>query len=224
MALTRHTDAVTPVRASGPVSTWFNRHTSNAVASLGRLTRQPFASLMIVLVIAVTLALPAAFSLVVKNVAAISGGWDNALDFSVFLDAGIDQSEAEGLARLIGQRADVETVALVPADEALAQFKVQSGFGDALEQLSENPLPHTLIVRPAASNTSASMTLLREELDNLPETDVVQIDTEWVQRFHAILEIVRQAILIGSALLALAIVVVIGNTIRLEIQNRRDEI
>jgi cell division transport system permease protein len=68
------------------------------------------------------------------------------------------------------------------------------------------------------------MILLREELANLPETDLVQVDTDWVQRFHAILDIVRQAILIGAVLLAAAIVVIIGNTIRLDIQNRRDEI
>ena len=224
MALTRHTDAVAPVRASGPVSIWLSRHGSNARGSLGRLLRQPVASLLIVLVIAVTLALPAALSLVVKNVAAISGGWDNALDFSVYLAKGIDADAAENLARLIEQRADVESVDLIRAEDALAEFKTQSGFGDALDQLAENPLPHTLVVRPSASNTSQSMTLLREELDNLPETELVQIDTEWVQRFHAILDIVREAILIGSALLAVAIVVVIGNTIRLEIENRRDEI
>lgn len=224
MALTRHTDAVAPVRASGPVSIWLGRHSSNARGSLGRLLRQPVASLLIVLVIAVTLALPAALSLVVKNVAAISGGWDNALDFSVYLAKGIDADAAENLARLIEQRADVESVNLIRAEDALAEFKTQSGFGEALDQLSENPLPHTLVVRPSASNTSQSMTLLREELDNLPETELVQIDTEWVQRFHAILDIVSEAILIGSALLAVAIVVVIGNTIRLEIENRRDEI
>jgi cell division transport system permease protein len=179
---------------------------------------------MIVLVIAVTLALPAALNLVVKNFVAISGGWDDALDFSVFLDRDLSVSEAEGIARLVEQRADVSNVELVTADEALADFKVQSGFGDALDQLSENPLPHTLVVRPSPANTAQSMSLLREELSSLPETDLVQVDTEWVQRFHAILDIVQRATLIGAGLLGLAIIVVIGNTIRLEIQNRREEI
>jgi cell division transport system permease protein len=66
--------------------------------------------------------------------------------------------------------------------------------------------------------------LLQEEIGNLPETDLVQVDTEWVQRFHAILDIVRKAIAIGAALLGIAIVVIIGNTIRLDIENRREEI
>ena len=179
---------------------------------------------MIVLVIAVTLALPAAINLIVKNAQQISGSWDNALDFSVFLKHELAESEAEGLGRLIAQRADVQSVAFISADDAMVDFKEQSGFGAALDQLPENPLPHTLIVRPSAGNTSASMVLLQEELQNLPETEHVQVDTEWVQRFHAILDIVRQAIVIGAALLGIAIIVIIGNTIRLDIENRREEI
>jgi cell division transport system permease protein len=222
--MTRNADAVAPVRSSGPVSTWVTRHVSTSLASLGRLFQHPFSSLMIVLVIAVTLALPAAINLVVKNARSISGSWDNALDFSVFLKQELTESAAEGLGRLIEQRADVESVTFISATQALGEFKEQSGFGAALDQLPDNPLPHTLVVRPGAGNTSASLVLLHEELANLPETEHVQVDTEWVQRFHAILDIVRQAIAIGGALLSIAIIVIIGNTIRLDIENRRDEI
>jgi len=224
MAVTRNADAVAPVRARGPMSIWATRHVSTAIGSLGRLARQPFASLMIILVIAVTLALPASINLIVKNAMSVSGSWDNALDFSVFLKPSLSLGEAENLGQLIGQRADVELVDVISAEDALADFKQQSGFGEALEQLPDNPLPHAIVVRPSAGNTSASLVLLQEEISNLPETDHVQVDTEWVRRFHAILDIVRQAIMIGAALLGIAIVVVIGNTIRLDIENRRDEI
>jgi cell division transport system permease protein len=224
VAVTRNSDAVAPVRSSSAFSTWLARHASTSIGALGRLSRQPFASLMIVLVIAVTLALPAAINVVVKNAQSVSSSWNNALDFSVYLKLDVSVSEAEGLARLIRQRADVESVDLVTADTALAEFKLASGFGDALDQLGNNPLPHALVVRPGPGNTGASLTLLQEEIGNLPETDLVQIDTEWVQRFHAILDIVRKAIAIGSALLGIAIVVIIGNTIRLDIENRREEI
>ncbi len=224
MAVTKNADAVAPVRPAGPVSIWAGRHLGTSIGALGRLFRQPFASLMIVLVIAVTLALPAAINLVVKNARAVSGSWDNALDFAVYLRQEVSVSGAEGLARLISQRADVDGVDVITSDDALAEFKQQSGFGAALEQLPDNPLPHTLVVRPSAGNTSASLILLQEEIGNLPETEYVQSDTDWVQRFHAILDIVRQAIAIGAALLGIAIVVIIGNTIRLDIENRREEI
>lgn len=224
MAVTRNREAVAPVHTGGPINTWLGRHAATAGTSFRKLLKQPFASLMIIGVIAMTLALPTALHLLVKNALAVSGGWEDALDFSVFLDESLTVDEADGLKRLIAQRADIEAVTLVTAEQALAEFREQSGFGAALDQLTVNPLPHTLVVRPASFNTPDSMTLLREELENLPETVAVQVDTDWVQRFHAILDIIDQGIGIGAALLGLAIIVIIGNTIRLDVQNRRDEI
>jgi cell division transport system permease protein len=206
------------------MTVWLTRHASTSIGSLGRLFRQPFASLMIILVIAVTLAIPAALNLVLKNAQSVSAGWDNALDFSVYLQHTVSETDASKLASLIQQRADVDSVRLITATEALDELRQQSGFGEALDQLSYNPLPHTLVVRPSAANTGQSIVLLQEELGNLPEADAVQLDTEWVQRFHAILDILRRAIVIGASLLGMAIVIIIGNTIRLDIQNRREEI
>jgi len=224
VAVRRHREALSAVRRSSPLSIWLSRHASNCLAALGRIMRQPFASFLTILVIAVTLALPAAMHLVIKNARSISGGWDSALDFSLYLKPGVTRAQAERLADIIEQRADVDLVTLIPADEALADFKEQSGFGAALDHLAENPLPHTLVVRPGSSMTSDSVMLLNEELANLPETDFVQVDTEWVQRFLVILDMLQRAIMVGSLLLGAAIIVIIGNTIRLDIQNRREEI
>jgi cell division transport system permease protein len=224
VALKSHSEALSPSRGSSGLANWAGLHAENAAGALGRLARQPFASLMTILVIAITLALPAALQLSIKNAASISRSWDNALDFSLYLKESVSLAEAERLADIIAQRADVESVRLIPADQALETFKVESGFGDALDSLATNPLPHTLIVRPGSINTEPMVLLLNEELANLPEADFVQVDTEWVQRFLAILEILQRAIMIGSVLLGAAIVVIIGNTIRLDIQNRREEI
>ncbi len=224
MALRQTSEALAPVRASSPLKIWALRHVSTCIGALGRLAKQPFANFMTILVIAVTLAVPAAMHLMIKNAQSISGKLENALDFSVYLVADTTIDEAKNLANIIGQRADVESVVFVSAEEALAQFKEHSGFGAALDHLQGNPLPHTLVVRPSGANTAQSMTLLNEELSSLPETDLVQVDTEWVQRFLAILDMLQRAILMGGILLGVAIVVVIGNTIRLDIQNRREEI
>ncbi|MBT8082331.1 MAG: permease-like cell division protein FtsX [Gammaproteobacteria bacterium] len=206
------------------MAAWLTGHASSSIGALGRIARHPLSSFMIILVIAVTLALPAAINLVVKNARTLSAGWDNALDFAVFLKLTVAEDEAAALGRLLEQRADIDAVQFVSSTQALIDFREQSGFGAALDQLPDNPLPHTLVVRPGPGNTSASLVLLQEELANLPEAEYVQVDTEWVQRFHAILDIVRQAIAIGAALLGIAIVVIIGNTIRLDIENRREEI
>jgi len=217
-------DAVNVPHSSGLLTSWATRHLSTAIGALGRLVRQPFASLMTILVIAVTLALPSAMHLLIKNTQSISASWDSALDFSIYLKVDTSIDAARRLADIIQQRADVEEVTLISSDEALAEFRDQSGFGEALDHLTVNPLPHTLVVRPGNANTAASMSLLNEELGNLPEADFLQVDTEWVRRFHAILDILQRSIAIGAALLGAAIFVIIGNTIRLDIQNRREEI
>jgi cell division transport system permease protein len=222
--MSRAADTLAPARRSGVLSTWFALHLGTAAAAFGRVAKQPFASLMTILVIAVTLALPAALHLVIKNAQAISGNWANALDFSVYLKKEVSEEDARQLAAIIDQRADVDQVTFISADAALAEFREQSGFGEALDQLTSNPLPHTLVVRPGTSSTTQSMILLNEELSNLPETEFVQTDTDWVRRFHAILDILERAVVIGAALLGAAILVIIGNTIRLDIQNRREEI
>lgn len=210
-------------RRAGP-AVWAMRHASNCVGSLGRLARQPFASFMTVLVIAVTLALPAAVHLMIKNAESISSNWEDALDFSVYLSTDVSLDDARRLALLIEQRADVQSVVVVSAEQALIEFKQHSGFGSALDQLAGNPLPHTLVVRPSAANTQRSIEMLNEQLDSLPETDLVQVDTAWIQRFHAILMMLQRAITMGGGILGIAIIIIIGNTIRLDIQNRREEI
>ena len=215
---------LSPPRSSGPLASWALLHVSTAIAALGRLARHPFASLMTILVIAVTLALPSAMHLLIKNAQSVSATWDSALDFSIYLQADTSINDARRLAGLIQQRADVEQVTLISSDEALAEFRDQSGFGEALDHLTVNPLPHTLVVRPGSAGTAVMISLLHEELGNLPEADIVQVDTEWVRRFHAILDILQRSIAIGAALLGAAIIVIIGNTIRLDIQNRHEEI
>lgn len=220
----RRSERAGAARRRGTLTRYFSRHLQTAVAALGRLREQPFASFLTMLVIAVTLALPASLHLVIKNALAVTGGWQSAVDFSVYLHTNVDLEQARKLAALIGSRADVAGVDTIPADRALAEFKESSGFGEALDGLEENPLPHTLVVRPAREADEATIALLREELDNLPETDLVQLDTRWVERFHAMLELVRRGLALAAALLAAAVVIVIGNTIRLDIQNRRDEI
>ena len=119
MALKSHSEALSPTRQRSPLSNWLTLHAGNCIGALGRLARQPFASLLTILVIAVTLALPAALQLTIKNATALSQGWESALDFSVYLKSDVSPTEAERLTAIIQQRADVESVRLIPADLAL---------------------------------------------------------------------------------------------------------
>ena len=200
------------------------RHAQVATETVGRLVRTPLATLLTGLVIAITLALPAIGHLTVQNALSLTGGWAEAIDFSVFFTGDTDAAAAEQLAGLIGQRADVASVRFVSADEAAASFGDDDGFAEALASLGENPLPHAVVVRPVRGASEAVIDALRRDLASLPEADIVQLDTEWVRRFHALLDLAQRAVVMLAVFFAVAVVVVIGNTIRLDIENRRAEI
>jgi cell division transport system permease protein len=204
---------------------WLERHVQTMVGSLGRLWQQPFATLLTVLVIGIALALPACLSVMVQNVREASGGWSNALDVSVYMKQSASLDDAKSVAERVRKRRDVAEVTLVPADKALAEFRRSSGFGEALDALKDNPLPHALIVRPAEEfRDSGHVATLTAELKLLPGVDIVQLDTEWVSRFNGILDVVRRVVFLAAGLFALGILVIVGNTIRLDIENRRGEI
>jgi len=201
------------------------RHTQALLGSIGRLARNPFATAMTLLVIGLALALPLALELFVTNAQAATGGFADAVDLSVYFKTDVPLAKAQQLASDARQRAEIAEVKLIPADKALDEFRTYSGFGTALEALKENPLPHVLHVRPKPqSSSAASLESLRRYFTAWPEVDLVQIDSEWVMRFNAILDVMRKVLLIIAALLGLGVLAVVGNTIRLEILNRRAEI
>ena len=200
-------------------------HLQALFGALGRLARSPLATLLTLLVIALALALPAALKLFVANAQTATGNFASAVDVSVFLKTDVPLVKAQQLAQNARGRNDVASVTLIPADKGLEDFRTYSGFGDALAALKENPLPHVLHVRPrATASSTAALESLRRYFVAWPEVELVQVDSEWVMRFNAILEVLQRVLLIAAALLGVGVLAVIGNTIRLEIQARRAEI
>lgn len=186
---------------------------------------QPFATLMTMGVVAVALALPLCLNLFLTNVRAATESWSDAYDLSVYLDKRGGAGRAPAAARQLRLRPDVAAVRVITADEALAEFRRQSGFGAALDALTDNPLPDTLIVTPTlAASTPQGTERLKAAIAGMPQVQAVQIDTEWIQRLHAMLDVLRRVLTLTAALLGLGVVLIIGNTIRLDILNRRTEI
>jgi cell division transport system permease protein len=195
------------------------------IGSMGRLARNPFSTLLTVLVIALALALPTALRLLVVNAQAATGGFSSAIELSVYLKTDVPLTKAQQLERNARARSDVARVELIPADKAMEEFRKYSGFGVALEALKDNPLPHVLHVEPRVdAQTTTSVESLRHYFTAWPEVDLVQVDTEWVMRFNAIIDVLRHLLAIAAVLLGAGVLAVIGNTIRLEILNRRAEI
>jgi cell division transport system permease protein len=205
--------------------TWFARHAQTLVGSLGRIVQQPLATLMTTAVIAVALALPVCLAVFLQNTRSATANWNQTFDISVYLDKQAAATRAPALAKLLRSRADVAAARIITAAAALAQFREASGFGNALDALSDNPLPDTLVVTPAvAASTPEGMQALKTAIAAMPGVQTVQIDTEWVQRVHAVMDILRRVVWLAGSLLGGGVVLVVGNTIRLDILNRRAEI
>jgi cell division transport system permease protein len=207
------------------VTAWFMRHLQTSIGSLGRLAQHKLATTLTILVIGIALALPACLHLLVTNAQIATGNWNRAVDLTVFLKRPTSAEEARRTVERIRQRRDVDEAQLILADEALTEFRRDSGFGDAIDALNENPLPHTIIVRPARNYTNtANLQSLAADVRALPSVEVVQLDTAWVNRLNAILEAFQRGLILAAVVLGLGVMVIVGNTIRLDIQNRRDEI
>ncbi|HEU4516577.1 MAG TPA: permease-like cell division protein FtsX [Steroidobacteraceae bacterium] len=203
----------------------FERHAQALLGSLGRLARQPFAAFLTVLVIGIALALPAALYLAVANMRIVTAGLDDTVQLSAYLELSATPAEARALSTRIAKMPGVAATELVSPEEGLAEFREVSGIGDALAALTENPLPWLIKIRPAPPRDSATaVDAMAGEIRGLDGVDLVEADTAWVRRLHAIEDTLQQLVLVVGALLAIGVLGVVGNTIRLEIDGRRAEI
>jgi cell division transport system permease protein len=207
----------------GTLQHYLGLHRANLIGAVTRLARQPFASLLTILVIATALALPAGLRVAVNNAEAVSDSWQSAADFTVYLKMDVSEEAARETARAIEQRADVAGVTVIDRTAALAEFRNRSGFGEALDALDSNPLPHTLVVHPV-DGLATDVEALGQAMAALPQAELVQIDTAWVARLRAMLALADRLVDFATVLLGLAVAIVVGNTIRLEINNRSVEI
>jgi len=204
---------------------YFIRHLQQALASVGELWRMPISSLLTMAVLGVSLALPTTLHLLMKNGQQLRGSWDSAAEITLFVKEGISDSQTQKVLRRIGLYEQVNDVTYVAAEQALEEFKTLSGFGDALSYLDENPLPSVILVVPSLQYSSPEGAReLLEKLQRQPEISFGKLDVTWLEKLTAIVNLLEDAALGLGVLLLLAVALVIANTIRLSILNRREEI
>lgn len=204
--------------------TYLLRHAQVLFATLGELARAPLSTLLTLTALGITLALPSGLYVVLNNLERLSAGWDRSAQISLFLKRDVSEAGALKLAQQIRALPTVTGVDYITRDAALAEFKRESGFGAALNALDSNPLPAVLVVRPAASDNTIAVETLVASLARLPGVDLAQLDIEWLRRLAALLQLAERAVLLLAVLLALAVLLIIGNTIRLGVVNRQTEI
>lgn len=207
------------------VSQWLLQHLRALFLSLGQLYKHPGGAFLSISVIGISLALPTGLYSLLENAQRITSHLDAAPHISLFLATDADATLALELTDELRQRADIDEVEVIDPERALAEYKENSGFAAALDALGQNPLPFVLIVRPRAKALIAPENkVLLETLRALPEVDAAQFDWQWAQRLYQIIEVFQRAVLIVAALFAGAVILVVGNTIRMAVYNRRREI
>lgn len=221
-AVPRATERVAPRRRLG-FGSWRDQHLYSLFSSLGRLLARPWATALTALVMGLALALPLLFLILLDNARGLAGSWQDAREITVFLKPSADAAAGAALGARLAARGDVAAVKQITPEQGLAEFRAMSGFADALDVLQFNPLPHVLIVTPNEVRGSAEPPVLAE-LRREAEVDLVQYDAAWRRRLGAILGLSQRSALVLAGLLALATLLVVGNTVRLDIQSRAEEI
>jgi cell division transport system permease protein len=189
-----------------------------------RVLDNPVTSIMTWLVIGIALALPTALTTALDNVSQLSASWDSTAQISLFLQDGVTDERARELQGQLAGRADVAAARFVSREEALEEFRTLSGFADVLDSLSDNPLPHLVLVSPAGSDAQSAATALQIELQSFPDVAQAVLDIEWLQRLNGLMALGNRLVLAVGCLLVVGVLLILGNTIRLAIEGRREEI
>ena len=208
---------------SNRISAYLLHHLKSLLFSLDKIYQAPTTTIMTVAVIGITLSLPGGFYLFLKNIDAISGDFRSSSQISLYLGLDVSDKKARALEKQITEMADVTSTRFISRESSLEEFRQNSGFGKSIDTLSSNPLPHTIIVEPVEGDTFMVRNLLNT-LEAMPEVDIAKLDTEWLERLYTIIEIAKRSVIIVTILFAFAVLLIIGNTIRLDIQNRYQEI
>jgi len=214
----------TAARVRGPgmlvrLRGWRDLHLHGLLSSIGKLAQRPWATLLTIAVMALALALPLGLWLLLHNVERFSGSVAQSRDIGVFLRPQVAAAQAQRLAASLRARPDVQAVRINTPAQGLAEFRAMSDLAGALDVLDLNPLPYVLVVTPDAG-ASALPALLRA----LPEAEIVQHDAGWRERLNAWLAFGQRAVYVVALLLGLGALLVVGNTVRLDIQARAEEI
>lgn len=210
-------------KLSDRVKAHWNLQSDSLRESFRRMWQTPIASTLTILVVAIALALPASFNALIQNARQPIEALESTSQISLFLKPELSNEAGRKLALKLNKHPALAGATLITKEDGLKELAAYSGFGDALAALNSNPLPAVIIVHPVETDADA-VTRLLAELKTLPEADRVQFDSEWLEKLRALLAIAGRCAAAFSVLLGFGVLFIVGNTIRLELQNRREEI
>ena len=212
-------------KVSEVFSSYCAHHKTSLISSFGRLIGVPLQTLMTSLVVAIALALPAILLVVLDNMEQLGDSWDADPKISVYLHPRARENAIVQLREELESYPEIRDVVYLSADDALREFEAFSGFGEVLSALDENPLPATLVISLNDPTLAPSeLKRVSQKIAQESIVDEVSLDMDWVKRLQELMVLGKKMVLALASLLGLGVLLAIGNTIRLAIENRRDEI
>jgi len=205
------------------VTPWLRHHVQSGAASLRRLGRAPLALALNVVAVGIALALPLGGYMILENLGALAEHASAEPQLSVFFANDADKAEIGRVEAELKRAPGVRAMHFVPRDEALRAMQESEGIGDIVATLKANPLPDAFVVDLVPGETGAAERLA-ESLRQLPKVARVQFDAAWARRVNGLLRLGRLAVGLLGALLAIGLVAVTFNAVRMQILTRRDEI
>lgn len=200
-------------------------HLQAGLSSLLILRRKPLATLMTIVVIAITLTLPTLFWVATDNLQQLTQDWQRGGHIALYLDSSSTFAQEQALLSRVRETPGVSEAIYISAEEGLIQLQRQEGMQDIMSYLPENPLPAVIDVIPSGDvKHSEKLDELYQTLKSYPHVEQAKYDVQWVNKLYTFLDVaakISQGLMI---LLALAVVLIIGNTLRLAIRNRQEEI
>ena len=200
-------------------------HIRQLFASLGELWRTPLSSLMTIAVLGVSLALPASFYVLLKNAESVSATWQSKAQISLYLQQGTTEKQVTELQERLAALSEIDNITYISAEQGLNDFKGAAGFAEALDLLADNPLPAVFILGLSETGRSPDAAeLLLADMNAEPTVATARLDMAWLARLSGIVDLLRQAVVGMASLLLAGVLLVVGNTLRLNILNSRYEI
>ena len=177
---------------------------------------------MMIIVIGITLCLPSSGLLIIENASQISKNIEYEAEISIFLDKDISKDQIDFIELSLKKNNLVKKIHFEP--KLIAWEKLQSKLDvEVSASVSANPLPDAFFI---SLNTLDQIKIkkLIDTLEGIDGIDDIMIDGNWIKKLRIVISLGKLSVIFLAILLIIVLLVVIGNTIRLQTLTYRDEI
>lgn len=202
---------------------WLRQHSLCAKDAFQRLFTQPVNTFMTLMVIGVALLLPSLLFVLGSNIAQFGNRLTETGQITAYFQTGTTMAQHQPFISALKADERISEVRYISSEQAMSDFANWSGLGDVMSNLQENPLPASLDIH-LPSGHLGNINNLAEELSAEALIDLVQVDEQWLARLEQILTLSERIVLVLVLVLAMAVLFIVGNSIRTLIANRSDEI